>query len=414
MMLAKARVTGYEDAIRLPPGPMPKKAAPEPDAKLQRVLAYQRALAAFSRTSGETMPPERLTQHATAQVSGHMRIKHVKVMRYRPDAGDLLVVAGVGWKPGVVGQASLGIDHASPPGRAIQTAAAVVIEDLPNDPEYRLSDLLAGHGIVSVVNVPILLDGQTWGVLEVDAAQPRHFDEADVGFLTAFANILGTALQREALERKLAEAIAECSRIRSQHEVLLSELQHRVKNNFQVIQSFLALQRRHAKNEDSRERFASVMDRVHAIALAHDQLSPRDGTGVVEFADYLRALCANINPYRESVAIAVAADATTVPIDRAVPAGLIVNELVTNSLKYAFDEAGGVIRVTFAADPATGEGCLTVEDDGRGMPPAADAPAPGGLGMRLIEAFVQQLNGRLERDEVERGTRIRACFPLAL
>jgi two-component sensor histidine kinase len=393
---------------------MPKRTAADPDAKLQRLLAYQRAVAAFSRTSGEAMPPERLMQHATAQVSGHMRVKRVKVMRYRPDQGDLLVESGVGWKPGVVGQATLGLDHASPPGRAIQTAAPVVIDDLPNDPEYRLSNVLAEHGIVSVVNVPILLDGQTWGVLEVDAETPRHFDEADVGFLATFANILGTALHREALERKAADAIAECARAKNQHEVLLTELQHRVKNNFQVIQSFLALQRRHSTTKESRDRFASVMDRVHAIALAHDQLSLREGAGAVEFADYLRALCANINPYQESVAIEVEADATTVPIDRAVPAGLIVNELVTNSLKYAFGEDGGLIRVTFAAKPGIGEGCLTVEDNGRGMPGNGAGREGGGLGLRLIDAFVQQLNGRLERDEVERGTKVRTCFPLAL
>ena len=92
----------------------------------------------------------------------------------------------------------------------------------------------------------------------------------------------------------------------------------------------------------------------------------------------------------------------------------IVNELVTNSLKYAFGEDGGTIRVTFAADPALGEGCLTVQDDGRGMPAKGNgASREGGLGLKLIEAFVQQLNGRLERDEVERGTQVRACFPLA-
>jgi two-component sensor histidine kinase len=187
-----------------------------------------------------------------------------------------------------------------------------------------------------------------------------------------------------------------------------------VKNNFQVVLSFLALQRRHVTSEDSRQRFTRAMDRVHAIALAHDQLRIREGGGAVDFGDYLRALCANINPYRESVAIEVDADATTVPIDRAVPAGLIVNELVTNSLKYAFDEGGGTIRVTFCAAPGIGEGCLTIEDDGRGMPPAGDRSPAGGLGLKLVDAFVQQLNGRLERDEVERGTRIRTCFPLAL
>jgi two-component sensor histidine kinase/putative methionine-R-sulfoxide reductase with GAF domain len=394
---------------------MSKKSAPDPEAKLQRLLHYQRALAAFSRVAGGVMPPDRLMQYAAAQVSGLTHIRHVKIMRYRPDQGDLLVEAGVGWKPGVVGQATLAIDHASPPGRALQTAAPVIIEDLPNDPEFRLSDLLSDHGIVSVANVPILIDGQTWGVLEVDAAEPRGFDEADIGFMTAFGNMVGVALQRQKLEEELAAAAAECTQAKAHHEVVLRELQHRVKNNFQVILSFLALQRRHATTEDGRERFVSVMDRVHAIALAHDQLIMREGAGAVEFGDYLRALCANINPYQESVIIEVQADETHVPLDRAVPAGLIVNELVTNSLKYAFDEKGGTIRVTFAVDVTIGEGCIVVEDDGRGMPPRSEqTPRKGSLGLRLIEAFVQQLNGRIERDEVEKGTKIRACFPLAI
>jgi two-component sensor histidine kinase len=392
---------------------MPKHTAA--DDKLKRVLAYQRALAAFSQTAGSVLEPARLMQHATAQVSGLTHIRHVKVLRYRPDLGDLFIEAGVGWKPGVVGHVALSIDYASPPGRALQTGIPVTIEDLPNDPEFRLSDLLADHGIVSVMNVPIMLDGQTWGVLEADADTPRSFDDADVTFLTAYGNLLGLALKHQKLEQKAADLAADYTRAEAQHETFMRELQHRVKNNFQVILSFLSLQRRHAATDDSRQRFASVMDRVHAIALAHDQLRVQDPRGEVEFSDYLRALCANINPYQEGITIEVKADESTVPLDRAVPAGLIVNELVTNSLKYAFGEDGGTIRVTFAADPGIGEGCLTVEDNGRGMASTGHtAPRPGGLGLKLIDAFVQQLNGRLEREDPETGTRTRACFPLAL
>ena len=167
---------------------MPKRAQSEAEAKLAGVLEYQRALAAFSRVSGESMDPNRLMQHATAQVSALTHIGRVKVMRYRPDQGDLLVEAGVGWKLGVIGRATLGIDHASPPGRAIQTGMAVAIHDLPNDPEFRVSGLLAEHEIVSVINVPILIDGQTWGVLEADASTPRCFDEVDVPGRPALRN----------------------------------------------------------------------------------------------------------------------------------------------------------------------------------------------------------------------------------
>ena len=380
--------------------------------ELQRMHEYQRALAAFSRVASEVLPPERLMQHITAQVSRVTHIQRVKLMRYRPDHADLLTEAGVGWKEGVVGTATFSIDSASPPGRSIQTAAPVIIEDLPNDPEFRASPVLRDHGIVSVLNVPVMIDSRTWGVLEVDSAEPRSFDQADVTFLTTAANILGIALLRHETERKAADAVAQCAREKSFSDVVLCEYQHRVKNNFQTIIAFLSLQRRHAPTPDGRDRFASVMDRVHAIALAQDQLSFEAGTGSVEFGDYLCALSANIDPHRETISIEVVAEGQArLPLDRAVAAGLIVNELVTNSVKYAFDEtSGGTIRVTFTTSPEAGEVHLAVEDNGRGMGP----PREGGLGLKLIDAFVNQLDGRTEQEPVEKGTRTSVHFPLPL
>ncbi len=388
---------------------MPKTNNSNADPTLAKVLDYQRALAAFSRIASGELPAHRLLHHAAAQVSRLTHIKHVKLMRYRPDKGDLLIEAGVGWKPGVVGTVTLGIDRASPAGHAIQTAAPVIIEDLPNDPDYRYLAVLQEHGIISVLNVPVMIDGKTWGVLEVDADEPRTFDEGDVGFITTMANILGMALRRYEADQKALVAVAQHARELAQAEVLLQELQHRVKNNFQTIISFMGLQRRHV-GQDTRERFQSVMDRVHAIALAHDQLSLTQGGSEVEFGDYLRALCANIDPHREGITIAVEASGVTLPLDRAVPAGLIVNEFVTNSLKYAFGDDGGTVWVTFSVDPEIGEGCVVVEDDGKGMGP----PREHGLGLMLVNAFTAQLGGRVEHREVEKGTRTGVCFPTAL
>jgi two-component sensor histidine kinase len=93
-----------------------------------------------------------------------------------------------------------------------------------------------------------------------------------------------------------------------------------------------------------------------------------------------------------------------------VAAGLIVNELVTNSLKYAFDENGGTIRVTFTLNPEQGEAYLAVEDNGRGMGP----PRKGGLGLQLIDAFTNQLDGQVEPEPAEKGTRTSVRFPLPL
>ncbi|WP_445500667.1 sensor histidine kinase [Microvirga sp. G4-2] len=389
---------------------MPKRSE-GPGPELKRLHEYQRALAAFGRIASEVLPREKLLHYVTAQVSRVTHIRHVKVLCYRPDHGDLLMVAGVGWKPGVVGQTTFALDNASVAGRCMQTAAPVIVEDLPNDPEFRMHPSLREHGIVSLVNVPVRIDGRTWGVLEVDAEEPRTFDEGDVTFLSTMANILGVVLLRLETEAKAAEAAAVHAREKSFAEVVLREFQHRVKNNLQTIISFLALQRRHASSQEDRDRFVSVMDRVHAIALAQDQLSFESGISNVEFGDYLRALCANIDPQREAVSIEVEAKrGALLPLDRAVAAGLIVNELVTNSLKYAFDEDGGLIRVSFTTRSELGEACLAVADNGRGMGP----PRKGGLGLQLIDAFANQLDGQVEREAVEKGTRTCVRFPLPL
>ena len=374
-------------------------------SKLDRLLDYQRALLAFGHIASESHPPASLMQHPTAKVSRLTRVSHVKVMRYRPDPGDALIEAGVGWKPGVVGQVSLSTDRRSPVGRAIQTGAPVVIEDLPNSPEYRYSALLRDHGIISVMNVPVPVGTRTWGVLEIDHEQPRSFDEADIGFMTAAATLLGMALQRWETEQATARAVEALNQEKSRAEILLRELQHRIKNNFQIILAFLSLQARHADAEN-RERFGRVMERIHAIALAHDLLSQREGGSSIEFDRYLRSVCANIDPRRENVMVEVDASPTVMPLDRAVPVGLIVNELVTNALKHAFDEQGGTIRVAFTVE--LGEGRITVEDDGRGTSPADLR----GLGLSLVDAFAQQLQGRVDRPPVERGTRTTVYFPL--
>ncbi|HVY59807.1 MAG TPA: histidine kinase dimerization/phosphoacceptor domain -containing protein [Xanthobacteraceae bacterium] len=374
---------------------------------LARAGEYQRVLAAFSRVASEALPPERLMHHAVAQVSSVTHIKHVKIMRYRPDHGDLLLVAGVGWNPGVVGHATLGTDHRSPPGRSLQTGGPVIIEDLPHDNEYRYSDLLREHNVVSVLNVPIMIDSRTWGVLEVDTEERHRFDDWDVAFLTTLANMVGLTLARHAADERTIEADARGTREKAHAAIAVQELQHRVKNNLQLIIAFLTIKRREAQAPETQEKLGSVIARVQAIALAHDQLSVGGGPSTVDFREYLHALCANIDPRRPEIKIEVSAEPAKLPLDRAVPAGLVVNECVTNSIKYAFGEEGGTIRVTFAPKPNVGEACLSIEDDGKGMP---SAPTPG-LGLKLVEGFARQLGGRVEYERLEKGFRTFLRFP---
>jgi two-component sensor histidine kinase len=376
----------------------------------QKALNYQRALAMFTRIVDEPASVPGLLQNAAAQVARITHIKHVKILRYRPERGDLLVEAGVGWKPGVIGHVSFGADRFSAPGRSMQTGAPVVVEDIANDPEFRYADVLREHGIVSVVNVPIFVDGTHWGVLEVDTVEKTTFAEFEVHSLAIFANTLGLSLAKDAAGIAAAKATSLINDSKSETEIMLRELQHRMKNNLQVIVSFLSLQGRESASEEVRERIGRVMDRVMAIGLAHDQLSFKNSASSVDMRDYLKALCANIDPRRPNLTIDTEFEAVNIPLDRAVPIGLILNELVTNSVKYAFDEEGGVINVTFRVNETIGEAELCVSDNGRGMGPAR----AGSLGLRLVDSLSRQLGGRLTMPEVPKGTTTMLTFPYSV
>jgi two-component sensor histidine kinase/putative methionine-R-sulfoxide reductase with GAF domain len=373
-----------------------------------RFAEYLRILSSFSRTSVEALPVERLMHHIAAQASQATEIKRTKVLRYRPETADLLVEAGVGWNPGVVGNATLSIGYRSPPGRAIQTAAPVLINDLPNDPNFDHSELLKSHQVISLINVPIMIEGRTWGVLEADSERRQDFDQWDVDFLSTLANMLGSALARQTAEQRAIETAAQNKRDQAHSEIMLRELQHRVKNNLQIIVSLLALKVGQTTDASVREKLDSVIGRVQAIALAHDLLSTSRETNSIDFGDYLRALCADLAP-DENITIEVHAAHAPIPLDKAVPAGLIVNELITNALKYAFGNAGGIIRVTFDTVTNASEACISVADDGIGI----KLPPEKGFGLTLMEGLARQLSGRIEYVEVERGSRIRLCFPVA-
>lgn len=349
-----------------------------------------------------------LLQLTAVQAARGIGIKHTKVMRYRPDAGDLLVVAGLGWRSGVVGNATFGTDPGSAPGQTLQTRQPLIVLDIEKEPDLRVPTVLREHGIVSLINVPIAVDGIVWGVLEADSDTSRHFGQDDVGFLLTLGNILGLTLQsRMGLQRSAQEAAAAAAALAAQR-TMLSELEHRFKNDFQLIQSLLMMQARKSEDEALRRDLRHVMDRVAAIGAAHDQLSFSGTEGMVELSGYLRALCGSLNQRKNGVRVETDLAWLRMPHERAVPLGLIVNELVTNALKHAYpDDTAGIIRVTFEVTPG-GEGLLCVRDDGAGMGPTRE----GSSGTDLVGRLVQQIGGTIEHIGQEKGTGVCVRFPL--
>jgi two-component sensor histidine kinase len=377
-------------------------------ASPDRLQRYHQILADFSRMVAEASDVPGLLRLATVQAARAVGIRHSKVMQYRPETGDLLIVAGIGWRDGVVGNATFGIDVGSAPGQTMQSRQPLIVYDLAFEPGLRNPPTLREHGIVSLLNVPIAVDGVVWGVLEVDSETPRHFGNDDAKFLVTMGNILGLALQaRIAVQRTTQEAINAAAALSNQ-KVLLRELEHRFKNDLQLIQILLIMQARNLKDDNLRRDLHHVMDRVAAIGMAHDQLSASDAHGIVELSDYLRALCGNLGQRSEGIGIETDLARMRMPHERAVPLGLIVNELVTNAIKHAYPgKAGGIIRVTFATAD-NGEGVLYVRDDGVGMGP----PREGSAGTDLLARLVQQIGGHLEQVGQEKGTGFCIRFPL--
>ena len=257
-------------------------------------------------------------------------------------------------------------------------------------------------------NVPVLLDGAAWGVLEVDSTTQRDFSQDTLEFMTAAAALIGAAVQRQTAERGQADALAKAAAQAQAREVLLREMQHRVKNNFQIILASINIQKRRFSEKAVHRALDHVANRINAISLAHDQLSLRQDPHAVDVAGYLHALCASIEQQTENVAVEVEADEIELAIDRAVPLGLILNEAVTNSVKHAFGEAGGRISVKLTAGVGYGEARLTVADNGRGI----QNPRSGGSGLRLISSLARQLGGEVEQASSDQGTTTTVTFPV--
>jgi two-component sensor histidine kinase len=388
---------------------MAKKAPKHQASALDEVRRHVRIFIDLGRIAGESADEEGFLDQVVVQVARAVEIDHVKVLRYRRREADLLVAAGFGWKEGIVRSATLSADLRSPPGRSFQTAQPVVIKNFQGQDDFIHSGLLQDHGIVSLVNVPVLIEGAAWGVLEVDSTRPRDFSQDTIEFLTATAVLIGAFLQSHRGELSETARLAAAAMQAQSRDVLLRELQHRVKNSFQIILASIAIQKRRYAAGDAQRALDHIASRINAISLAHDQLAPHEKGQIVKLSDYLRALCLSIKQQTEGIEIEVETDELELSIERAVPLGLIVNEIATNSIKHAFgSNGGGRITVKLVAGVGYGEARLSVADNGRGI----KQDNPTGTGLKLIVALARQIGGTVDQESSNQGTRTSLTFPV--
>jgi two-component sensor histidine kinase len=302
--------------------------------------------------------------------------------------------------------------------RMIQTGRPIIVQNTFTDPDWILQE--GWEKLQSYVSAPIQVTGQTVGFLNVDGTRPGQFGPADAQRLEAFAYHAATAMQNARLYEQAQQEIAERKQAEEQiktslkeKEVLLKEIHHRVKNNLQVISSLLYLQSKQIDNKKILGMFQESQHRVRSMALIHERLYQTEDLASVDFDEYLHQLASYLfrsyGATSNLIQLNISASHVSLGIDAAIPCGLIVNELVSNSLKHAFVQGQpGEILIEISVD-REGQHRLVIKDNGVGLPDRVNLDNTRSLGLQLVSTLVNQLEGSI-KVERENGTRFEITF----
>jgi two-component sensor histidine kinase len=384
-------------------------------AGMIRLRRQQAALAGFgSFALGEHDLGRVLTEAARVCAAG-LNVPFCKVCRYRSEENDLLVEAGVGWHQGVIGNVVSRADATSPQGRAFITGEPVICGDLTTDASFVLPAFYADHGIVSTVDVIIKKDGQPYGVLEIDNPVQHNYDQHDIDFLTGFANVLAGAVAtskrnvtlKNALDRmqgmvrdrdRLLVAknalLLEEQRHLNEKSILGQELQHRVRNNLQLVYGMLRKQVEITTDAFGKDGIAAIARRVMTLAQVYDHLLGSGLSRTIEFGGYLTSLCESFHGLKDiqqpDVKLTCNVEPVVLDLDSVTALGLVVTELVANSYIHAFPHGTGTISVSLLLDEGGNGATITFSDDGVGFVDKRDTKRHG---LGLVKRLMEQIGG---------------------
>ncbi|MDB5393140.1 MAG: signal transduction histidine kinase [Rhodospirillales bacterium] len=397
------------------------------DTDIARLLRQQAALSAFgSFALGESNLGKVLTE-ATRVCAESLSVPFCKVCRYRAEEDDLLVEAGVGWKPGVVGCVVSRADKSSPQGRAFITGEPVICADLSKDASFLLPAFYGEHGIISTLDVVIKKkDGQPWGVLEIDNPKRHIYDEHDVNFVTGFANVLAEAVatskrnsiiqaaldQMKDMVEDRDRLLAAQTRLLSEKGVLAQELQHRVRNNLQLVYGMLNKQIESPDEGSGAEAFGAIARRVMTLAKVYDHLLGAGLTRTIDFGGYLSSLCDAFkdmeNPQHRNIDLIYHRHSLMLDLDTATALGLVVAELISNSYLHAFPHDTGTINVSLNVAKSGSEATINFVDDGLGFIPNGNSKRRG---LGLVKRLMEQIEGSAKVSS-DHGTAWMLKFPV--
>jgi two-component sensor histidine kinase/HAMP domain-containing protein len=279
------------------------------------------------------------------------------------------------------------------------------------------NEIYFGGGIKACLSVPLLVDGQLIGTITVSSRKADSFNEEHKEILSVVANQLAIAIYHALLQVKIKEHAKNLQNSLSEKEILLKEIHHRIKNNLQVISSLLYLNSKKIKDKEALDMFKDSQNKIKSIALIHERLYQSKSLGKINFNDYVKSLMVDLfRSYginQEIIKLNVNINDINISIDSAVPCGLIINELVSNSLKHAFPEMEKqgndyIINIDFNKS-SNNELLLVVGDNGIGIGPDISEKKENSLGIQLVETLVDQLEGTMEID-LSSGTVYRIRF----
>jgi two-component sensor histidine kinase len=384
----------------------------ESAVQVRKLLRQQAAVAHFGSFALRESDLLKVLTEAARVCAECLSVPYSKVCRYREKENDLLIEAGHGWHAGVIGNVVSRADVTSPQGRAFITGKPSICNDLRDDNDFKLPPFYAEHGIVSTIDVVIKgSDDQPYGVLEIDNNEQHDYDQHDIDFLTGFANVLAeavatsvrTGILQSTIER-MKVLVEEKDRLLEQKKVLAEELQHRVRNNLQLVYGMLSKQLDETPDRAGQRGIKAISRRVSTLAQVYDHLLGTEMTRTTDFGSYVKSLCANLADIQAAadggVTLTCNSDAIILDLDVVTALGIVVAEVVTNSYDHAFagGKRGSIIVSVHC--PAGDTATMTLSDDGAGFLAKAESKRHG---LGLVRRLVEQVRGTASVDS-DHGT----------
>ena len=438
--------------------------------QVQKLLRQQAAIARFGSFALRERDLMKILTEAVRVCAEGLSVPFSKVCRYRVEENDLLIVAGHGWKEGVIGRVVSRADMSSPQGRAFTTGQPSIIDNLQKDAGFDPPPFYAEHGIVSIIDVIIKgIDDQPYGILEIDSDKQHDYDQHDINFLTGFANVLaeavstasrGAALQVtvdqmkalvEEKDRLLDEKNASNVQLRQAQKMeavgqLTGGIAHDLNNILTVITGTIEILAEAVADRPELVAIAKMVDEAAArgadltqrlLAFARKQpLQPREidvNSLVMEAANLLRpTLGEHVEVY-----MVLAVDTSRALIDPSQLTNAILNlalnarDAMPDGGKLTIETCNVVLDDNYAGmnvDVTAGNYVMVaVTDSGHGIPAnildhvfepfftTKDVDKGSGLGLSMVYGFVKQSNGHIKiYSEEGHGTTVRIYLPQAI